>query len=263
MVMNPKDDRHEYILEQLDTSKKVMVKVLAKELDVTPETIRRDLEELAMDEQLTRIHGGAIPFVPTHKEMVYEKKMSHNYDEKRAIAKKAAEFIQNGDTIAVDVGTTTVHIADMIEEVHSLTIVTNSLSAAARFNLALEEKRMTGQVVMLPGVTHPEQSSVKGVYTLEFLKRFQFNRAFISCGGVTKGAVFDFDMDESLVSEVMINHAEESILLTDSSKLNKHALFEISPIDNITTVISDEEKPLDWLKGNYNWISVTELDELN
>lgn len=253
-----KDERLQFILSQLQKHNKIMVSDLSNDVNVTPETIRKDLAELEMNEQLTRIHGGAVPFIPTQKEMVYERKLSLHYEEKLKIAKKAAQLIQHGDTVAVDVGTTTVHIADMIEDIHSLTVVTNSLSAALRFNLAIEEKRMSGQVIMLPGITHPDQSSVKGTYTIEFLKRFNFNRAFISCGGVTKDAIYDFDMDESLVSEVMIQHSHEAILLTDSSKLNKKSVFEISPISNIAKIICDKEKPSDWPESGYRWIPIYE-----
>ena len=250
-----KDDRQSFILEKLDFDHKVMVMDLAKFLSVTPETIRRDLTEMEMNEQLTRIHGGAVAFSPIQKEMVYEKKMLLHIEEKKKIAKRAAEMIQHGDTIAVDVGSTTVHIADMIENVQGLTVLTNSLSAANRFNLAIEEHRMTGQVIMLPGITNPYQSSVKGTYTVEFLKRFHFNRAFISCGGVTKDAVYDFDMDESLVSETMIECSQEAILLTDCSKLNKKSLFEIGPLSNLSKIICNQEKPHDWNQNPSEWIT--------
>lgn len=150
-----------FIVKQLEVHDKVLVMDLANVLNVTPETIRRDLAELEMNEQLTRIHGGAVPFIPTQREMIYEKKMSLYLEEKKRIAKRAAELIQHGDTIALDLGTTTVHIADMIEDVQSLTVVTNSLSAAIRFNLALEERRISGQVIMLPGITNPYQASRK------------------------------------------------------------------------------------------------------
>lgn len=253
-----KDERHNFILQQLEIHGKVMVTDLASLQNVTPETIRRDLAELELNGQLARIHGGAVPYI-AEKEMVYEKKMSLHLDEKKKIAKCAADMIQDGDTIAIDVGTTTVHIADMIEHVHGLTIVTNSLSAAYRFNLAIEEQRMTGQVIMLPGVTNPYQASVKGTYTVEFLKRFNFNRCFISCGGVMKDAVYDFDMDESLVSEAMINCSQEAILLTDSSKLNRKSLFQIAPLSNLSKVICDQEKPIDWYGDRYEWITVETL----
>lgn len=255
MLIMHKDERHAFIVEKLELDQKVLVIDLAKSLDVTPETIRRDLAELEMNEKLMRVHGGAVPFVPTHKEMVYEKKMSLHIDAKKKIAKRAAELIHDGNTIAVDVGSTTVHIADMIENIQGLTVVTNSLSAAGRFNLAIEEKRMTGQVIMLPGITNPYQASVKGTYTVEFLRRFNFNLAFISCGGVTKDAVYDFDMDESLVSEAMIEYSQEAILLTDSWKINKKSLFEICPISNITKIICDQAKPEDWYEKGYQWLT--------
>lgn len=255
-----KDERHQFLLSQLDVHNKIIVTDIAKKQQVTPETIRRDLAELEMDEKLTRIHGGAVPFIPTQKEMVYEKKMASNYDEKRSIAKKAAELIRHGDTIAIDVGTTTVHIADMIENLTGLTVATNSLSAANRFNIAIEEKRMTGQVIMLPGVTNPEQASVKGTYTIEFLRRFNFNRAFISCGGITKDAVYDFDMDESFISETMIEHSQETILLADSAKLNRNSIFHICPISSISKVICNEEKPQDWHENECEWITANNTD---
>jgi DeoR/GlpR family transcriptional regulator of sugar metabolism len=108
---------------------------------------------------------------------------------------------------------------------------------------------------MLPGVTNPYQLSVKGTYTVEFLRRFNFNKSFISCGAVTKDAVYDFDMEESLVSEVMIKCSREAILLTDSSKLNKRSLFEIGPISNLSKVICDQEKPVDWFEDRLPYTS--------
>ena len=197
-----------------------------------------------------------MPFIKTQKEIRFEKKMSIRIEAKKRIAKRAADFIQHGDTIAVDVGTTTVHIADMLDDVHGLTIVTNSLRAAGRFNLAIEEQRITGQVIMLPGITNPFQASVKGAYTVEFLKRFSFNWAFISCGGVTSASVYDFDVDESLVSEAMIHCSQEAILLTDASKLDEKSSFRISPMQSISKVICNEDKLEHWPDNGCEWIRV-------
>ena len=83
---------------------KVWVTDLARMQNVTPETIRRDLAEMESNGKLTRVHGGAVPFSSAQREMVYEKKMSLNIEAKKRIAKRAADLIQDGDTIAVDVG---------------------------------------------------------------------------------------------------------------------------------------------------------------
>lgn len=250
-----KEERHAFLLAQLAQHRKINVGQIAKEQQVTPETIRRDLAELEKLEQLTRVHGGAVPFIPRLKEMAYEKKLTVHHEEKRAIAAKAASLIQDGDTIAIDVGTTTVHIADFIDNIHNVTIVTNSLSAAQRFNLAIEEKRMTGQVIMLPGITNPEQASVTGTYTAEFLKKFNFNRAFISCGGVTNEAIYDFDIDESLISEMMVQQSKEAILLADDSKLGETSFSHICPLLLLTTIICNEEKPCDWHLFKGKWLT--------
>ena len=74
-----------------------------------------------------------------------------------------------------------------------------------------------------------------------------------------KDAVYDFDMDESLVSEAMISCSREAILLTDSYKLNKKSLFEITPLSNLSKVICEQEKPIDWVGNEYQWIKVETL----
>lgn len=257
-----KNERHQFLMERLALNGRINVAHIAKEQRVTPETIRRDLDELEKNEKLTRIHGGAIPFISRKKEMAYEKKLAINHKEKRAIAKKAASLVEDGDTIAIDVGTTTVHIADFINKVRNLTVVTNSLSAAQRFNLAIEGKRMTGQVIMLPGITHPEQASVAGTYTANFLKKFNFNRAFISCGGITGEAIYDFNIDESLISEVMIQQSKEAILLTDDSKIGKTSFFHICSLLSLATVICNKEKPDDWHFLSGEWI-IAKQEERN
>ena len=74
-----------------------------------------------------------------------------------------------------------------------------------------------------------------------------------------KDAVYDFDMDESLVSETMVSCSREAVLLIDSSKLNKKSLFEITPLSNFSKVICDQEKPIDWVGNEYQWINVETL----
>ena len=89
-----------------------------------------------------------------------------------------------GIRLQLMLGTTTVHIADFLVEVNNVTVVTNSIAAAERFNLAMEEKRMTGKVILLGGTTNPEQSSVSGAMTLEWLSHMNLDKAFLSCGGI-------------------------------------------------------------------------------
>lgn len=255
-----KEERHEYITTILNKDGKVKVTKLAHELNVTPETIRRDLAELEDEGQCKRIHGGAIPYEDINKELAFERKLDIFKEEKMRIAKVAAARIQNGDHIAIDVGTTTIHIADMINGLEDLTVVTNSLAAAHRFNVALEEKRMTGKVMVLGGFLNPEQFSMAGTITLETLNRIKIDKAFLSCGGVSNSTVFDYDFEESLVSSKMLNQSSQSILLVDSSKIGVTSYFSICSLLEVNEVISDAICPIEWqdIHGNnrVKWTTV-------
>lgn len=248
-----KEERHHLILGMLEKEKKVLVAKLAESFHVTPETIRRDLTELEEQEQLTRIHGGAVVFTRLEKEQAFQNKLNMFRAEKIRIAAEAAARIGHGDTIAVDVGSTTVHIADAIHDLQNVTVVTNSLCVAERFNAAIEEKRMTGKVIMLGGVTNPAQASVSGAMTLEWLGHLHFDKAFISCGGLVRGTIYDYDMDESLVSAKMIALSSEVLLLADSSKIGRPSFFSICQSKNIHEIISDQPCPDELEKWYENW----------
>ncbi len=206
--------------------------------------------------EITRIHGAAIPYSPDEVEMIFNKKRVVNQQAKIDIARKAATLIQDGDTVAIDIGTTTMHIGNVIDHVTGITVITNSIAAAQTFNNAIEEGRMSGQVIMLPGVTNPMQSSIKGSYTINFLKKFHFDKAFISCGGFMEHAVYDFDMEESLVSSTMIECSDTSILLADKSKMYVRTLFEVASISVFEGIICDAKCPSQWNPYHYTWYDV-------
>ncbi len=162
-------ERFEFILKQLEREGKIIVANIADALQVAPETIRRDFDELEQQRLLTRVHGGAIKYTNVRNEPAFLRKLQMQKEAKRQIARMAAKRIGDGDTIAIDTGTTTVHIADFLLAVDDITVVTNSIAAAVQFNLAIEERRMTGKVILLGGTANPRQSSVAGAMTLEML----------------------------------------------------------------------------------------------
>jgi DeoR family transcriptional regulator, fructose operon transcriptional repressor len=256
-----KEDRHRLIIEWVNEEKRVSVATMAKKFSVTPETIRRDLTELEEQEKITRVHGGATLFTKLEKEQAFLRKIDMNRKEKQLIAIEATSRIDHGDTIAVDVGTTTVHLADYIYNRQNLTVVTNSIAAADRFNQAIEEKRMTGKVILLGGITNPAQSSVSGAMTLEWLNHMHMDKAFISCGGIVAETIFDYDLDESLVSAKMMARSKQCILLADSSKVGVPSFYSFGEASYFDEVISDKPCPIEWkawykrwtiAKGNHN-----------
>ncbi|MEH7444182.1 DeoR/GlpR family DNA-binding transcription regulator [Bacillus sp. JJ1122] len=239
-------ERHDYILGQLEKKKKILVASLAAELGVTPETIRRDLDILEKEKKLQRVHGGAVRFHQTKDEPHFSKKMSVRTAEKMAIGQKAAEFIKDGDTIMMDVGTTTVHLADAISDVQGVTIVTNSLAAAEILNHRLENKEFDGKVIVLGGVTIPEQKSIVGSLTCKMLDSFRFDKVFLSCGGMTITDVSDFDFEECIVSASMVERANQVFLLSDASKIDHQSFYKICPLTTVDYVICNQEMPASW-----------------
>lgn len=246
-------ERFEFILKQLDSEGKIIVANIADALQVAPETIRRDFDELEQQHLLSRVHGGAIKYTNVRNEPVFLRKLQMHKDAKRQIARIAAKRICDGDTIAVDTGTTTVHIADFLLAVEDITVVTNSIAAAIQFNLAIEERRMTGKVILLGGTANPKQSSVAGAMTLEMLDNMNFDKAFLSCGGMSEGIVYDYDLDESLISKKMLKHSKVSYLLADGSKINGKSFFQICHLDECTEILCESTCPLEWQAYEEKW----------
>lgn len=249
-------ERFHHIINQLQEKQKISVVDIAEQLEVAPETIRRDLGELEEQKRVTRVHGGAIPFLNLRKEPQFKRKMDMQKEAKQRIAKVAASRIEDGDTIGVDVGTTTLYLADYLDDIQNLTVVTNSIAAAERFNLALEEGRITGKVFLLGGFTNPAQSSVAGPITVEWLEKMNLDKAFLSCGGIKDGTVFDYDMDESLVSAKMIERSNCRMLLADATKIEQQSFYSICAMEELTEILCDEPCPKDWAEYQQLWTVV-------
>ena len=248
-----KEMRFIEIEKMIASNKNVYVTDLAKYFHVTPETIRRDLGELEKKKRVSRFHGGATFYKKIEKEPMFNQKLNTNKMDKKNIAKEAVRRIQNGDIIAVDVGSTTIHLASYISG-EDLTIITNSLAAADAFSLALERKQFTGQVLLLGGKLNPTQRSVSGAMTLRWLENFHFNKSFISCGGLVEAGIYDYDLDECLVSQKMIENSKESILLVDDSKIMDTSLVKICHVEQVHEIISNGSCP--WKKIQHMWTKV-------
>ncbi|MDX8342339.1 DeoR/GlpR family DNA-binding transcription regulator [Rossellomorea sp. YZS02] len=252
-------DRHRLIEDILHEDEKIYVTQLAEKMNVTPETIRKDLAILEKENRLTRVHGGAVKYVPPVQEPLFRQKMNVHLEAKRTIGKLASRYIQDGDTIMLDVGTTTYQLAYALAGLQRLTIVTNSLASAEIINKNLEAKIFDGKLVMLGGMSNPEQKSVSGAMTIQMLRHFQFDKVFLSCGGVTITDIFDYDLEESLVSETVMKQGRETYLLVDSSKLNRTSFCRIGSMTELNYVVCDAPMPREWQKSKRTtfkkWIS--------
>lgn len=235
--------RQNAILGEVSSAGSCTVADLARRLEVSGETIRRDIKRLASQGLLRQVHGGATLPGPLH-EPSFEQRMGENAAAKQAIARAAAAHVTNGDTLAFDTGTTTAYVARALSERRDLLIVTNSLEIGR--TLAGRKAPGGNRVMMAGGELQPELGCALGPTAVEFVGQFRVRTAFLSAGAIgAADGLTDFDMAEALFSRALIEAAERVIVVADHSKFGKRALVRACDLDAIDMLITDEAPPAD------------------
>jgi DeoR family fructose operon transcriptional repressor len=241
------EERKLVIQEWLLKEGKVMVIPLSNYLEVSPETIRRDLLVLEKEGKLKRVYGGAIKPTYLNDEAPYILRQNIRSEEKRAIGQHAAELIQDGNTIIIDVGTTTLELAQAIQGKKRLTILTNSLPVATALLESISREVFTGRVIILGGEANPEQRSISGTLCQQMMAQFHVDQAFLSVGGISlSSGITDFDFNEAAISRAFAAAAQEVIVLADHSKLGITTFAQMIPLEQADIIISSQEAPAEW-----------------
>lgn len=243
------EERKQMILDELNRFGKVKVVPLAEKFLVSEETIRRDLDALEKSGKLKRVYGGAVRQSYLEGEPPYMLRQSINQQAKEAIGKKAAHYLQDGDTVIIDTGTTVLELARGIQGRKRLTLLTNSLPVASLLTESLTQQLFTGQVILLGGEVNSQQQSISGPLCASMLEKFHVDKAFISVGGLSlTHGISDYDLNESIISQMMIAVSKEVIVLADSSKIGVKAFYQIAALEAVDVIISEQEKPGSWAK---------------
>lgn len=226
-------ERREAIVERIAENGRLSVETLAKQFGVSAMTIRRDLAVLEKMGAVTRTHGAAT----LSKETYYRQKMALNVDEKQAIARTAAEYIQAGDTIFLDAGTTTFEIARLITDVPSLTIITDDIKIAFFLSQSSD-----ADVMCCGGLIQKETGCIFGHFANQMLAYIQMTKAFIGAASInSQFAVLTPTVDKVSLKRLIISNSEESYLVVDSSKFNRRALMKINTLAQYTAVITTKQ----------------------
>ncbi|WP_239616265.1 DeoR/GlpR family DNA-binding transcription regulator [Cohnella mopanensis] len=242
------EQRKRSILEQLRQEGQVKVQELSLQCGVSEETIRRDLVQLEKEGQVKRVYGGAVGTKQANFEPPYLLRQKVRAEEKAKIGMRAAELINSGDTVVIDVGTTTLELAKAISGKERLTVLTNSIAVAYHLMESVIEGRFSGKIIVIGGQLNPEQQSLSGALGERVMEQFRVDKAFISIGGISvqRGAS-DYDLDETMLSRKMVAAASQTIVLADDSKLDKEAFVELAPIRRIDTIVSNVAPPKEWM----------------
>ncbi|MDQ0061506.1 DeoR/GlpR family DNA-binding transcription regulator [Paenibacillus harenae] len=237
------EDRRMTILNHLEMEGKVQVLHLSELLSVSTETVRRDLDRLEKEGKLRKVYGGAVKMRIELVEPPFLKRTQMMKAEKASIGKLAASLIEDGETIMVDNGTTTIEILPHLKDRTNITLITHSIPV---LNVAMESFR--GTIIFAGGEVNPEYQATTGSLTDQMLDRFKVNKAFISAGGISLvDGITDYHLAEATISRKMMQRAEESILVADHSKFGMSTFARVSRLEEISMLITDAGCPKEWI----------------
>lgn len=214
------------------------VSELSERFDVSPATIRSDLDELERRGLVVRTHGGAVRADRNGREFSLPTREREQVEEKRRIAAAAAEMIADGDAIALDASTTALQIARRIRNRRELTVVTSSLM------VALELVESPGVTVVMPGgVLDRDTVSLVGRLGTETLANCNAAQGFFGVRGLTLEGLTDINSYEAELKRSLISASREVTIVADASKWGRVALVSLVPWSAVHRVISDRSAP--------------------
>lgn len=229
--------RHQVILDILDESGRASIGHLRDRLGVSSVTVREDLKYLEDMGRLVRTRGGAFAMPGQRREMPLELTSQTNTREKELIGRAAASRLKNGQTVIIDVGSTTTELARALPpDLTDVVVITNALNIAL-----LLENRPGISVVVTGGTLRPLQHSLVAPLGTVLLEKLNADVAFIGCNGVDAARGFtNTNLAEAEIKQAMIATARETVFLADHSKLGQVASAFVAEFGQADLLITDE-----------------------
>jgi DeoR/GlpR family transcriptional regulator of sugar metabolism len=231
------EERRHLILERLRSDGKVVAADLSASLDVSPDTVRRDLRELAEAGLLRRVHGGALP--PAVGARPYAVRREQAPEAKAAIAQATASLLRAGQVIFFDAGTTTLEVARQLPPELEATVITNSPPVA----VALADHPNV-EVYVLGGMLMKDGHALVGAATVEALGSIRADVLLLGvCSLHPEIGITVMDLEESYVKRAMIANAAEVVAVSSAEKLGSSASYVIAPLEELTYLVTERSVP--------------------
>lgn len=229
-------ERRKKIIDALQTDGIVNIIEMSEELKVSSMTIRRDLNKLAEDGLVSLEHGGAILNSGSLFEFNIPFKQKENIEEKRKIARKSLDYVNSGDSIFLDAGTTVKEIAHLLINNKNITVLTHSLLVA---NELINAKGI--KIVMCPGEFRETSMAFMGPLTDEFISQFKIDTLFLAIEGINiNDGVSVPDILDGVTKRTLVENSQKIICVVDSSKFDKSFFYKICSLKKIHAIITDE-----------------------
>ncbi len=234
------EKRRSRLLELVRNHGFIALPELADELRVSESTIRRDLDQLELAGTAKRTHGGVFYTGSSPKLPHFDERQPAQWDKKRAIAKRAAELIIDGDTLLLDGGTTAYEVARLLVG-RPLQIVTNSLPVANLF-----ASSSNSDLVLLGGYVYPRSGVSLGPHANEMLSRLNVRKTILSVAGINERGFYNSNLLLVETERAMMRAAEEVIVVADSTKFGHQSLSHLAPLDAVQSLVVDHEIAPQW-----------------
>lgn len=239
------EERQSYILETAKEFGFVSISKLAKALQVSRETVRRDINLLAAKAQLRKIRGGAEPLkVPFRKDKKYMWRIRSNHQEKIAIGAEAAKLIRDGTVVALAPGASVEALAACITGVRDVTLVTNSLKITEILLQKVKQKEIHGQVHFIGGIMDADNYFSKGTIATDEIDRYHFDLSFIACTAISEQGVSLYDVEECMFSRHLLNRSACSVLIAEREKIGKSSTYILAELSSFDRIITDNSAPI-------------------
>ncbi len=240
--------RQTEILDIARSEGRVMVEDLAQRFDVTLQTIRRDLTDLADAGHLDRVHGGAMPRTGVTN-LGYEQRRRMNEAAKTAIARACAAAIPGNCSIILNLGTTTEAVAHELLHHSNITVVTNNMNVA---NILAANPGC--EIMVAGGALRRSDGGLVGELTTQFFEQFKVDLAVIGVSALDQdGDLLDFDLAEVRVSKAILRQARKTYLVCDHSKLARSAPARLASLSEIETMFTDQPLPDELARKCRDW----------
>ena len=229
------------ILRALELHGSCSIQELASRLGVAPETIRRNLRPLSANGDVVQVRGGVL--LPDRMQQPnFHRRMAENQAAKKAIARRVAANISDGDSMILDTGSTTAFIARELAARSNLRIITNSAEIAS-----ILAPRNGNQVSMAGGDLRNHDGAAFGPAAMAFVEQFEVRHAILSIGGfdADKGLMV-FDLCEAEFSRTVIRHAEHVIMAADGTKFGRRGYVRLFDLDVVDLFVTDEAPVSPW-----------------
>lgn len=236
-------ERRRKIISKLTANGKVIVAELAREFDVTEETIRRDLEKLDREGLASKTYGGAVSKNSSALDLPYNVRESVNVEQKQKIAERLAELINDGERLMVDSSSTALYLIKKIKDKKNLTIITNSV----KILLELADKP-DWTVLSTGGALKKGALSLGGSSAEKMINSYHVDTAVCSCKGIDIAfGVTDSNETDTMIKQAMFSSAERKILALDAEKFDKKSFVRICDFADIDIIVTDSEPEEKWM----------------